>query len=51
MAISSASAASDDIVSDDAGAVNLDDNAIDTVSSTESDFSSDNLAIDDADST
>ena len=50
MAISSASAASDDIVSDDAGAVNLDDNAIDTVSSTESDFSSDNLAIDDADS-
>ena len=50
MAISSASAASDDIVSDDVGTVDLDDNAIDTVSSTESDFSSDNLAIDDADS-
>jgi len=50
MALSSASAASDDIVSDDVGTVDLDDNAIDTLSSTESDFSSDNLAIDDADS-
>jgi hypothetical protein len=50
MTVASASAADEDIVSDDIDSISLDDNAIDTVSSTESDFSSDNLAIDDSDS-
>ena len=48
MAVASASAA-ENMVSDDLGAIDLDDNAIEPVSSTESDFStSDNLAIDDS---
>ena len=46
MALSTASAATDDTVSDDVGTVDV-DNTIETVSSSESDFSSDNLAIDD----